>query len=204
MVRIVSIHIRVIGKGNLCDHNDYISFGLFDYMRTVSLNKISNRNCERNKNCLTKGVFKFFTFESLHTQKKTHRAIPQDDYITLGTIRYGIKFGSRPHSSNKSNSTTLPVSDARETLSNGYHTEHRPNEHNAQSSMGVKGASNLLENVISTKDACKARIKTPMPWLGQFDSSQMKSQGKFSYINIEYNRGAFFLLVSCSNWRLNS
>lgn len=54
--------------------------------------------------------------------KQFNRAIPHEDYITLGTIRYGIKFGSRSNMENISNFTTLSIGEANDVMENGYHS----------------------------------------------------------------------------------
>lgn len=57
-----------------------------------------------------------------------HRAIPQGDYITLGTIRYGIRFGAMSNTTNPTKMATLSIGEANDVLANGYHFSNMMNK----------------------------------------------------------------------------
>lgn len=100
----------------------------------------------------------------------------------MGTIRYGIKFGSRPHSANKTNSTGFPIGNARDKLSNGYHSQQTIND-NVAKAINEK-RSKLAENAMPTTtiEPCRGIVQAAMPTalVGADEPPKTMSQGKFT------------------------
>lgn len=100
-----------------------------------------------------------------------HRAIPQDDYITLGTIRYGIKFGAMSNTTNPTKIGTLSIGEANDVLANGYHLSNMINKTDRPPEIEQNAA------VPNENDNPVCVIKPVMPKLTQL-LRKSKMQGK--------------------------
>lgn len=114
------------------------------------------------------------------------RAIPEAGYITLGTIRYGVKLSQNPDSTLclHSRSTSLATSDANRSSSEHHH----PLYTNDNGSNLVNGNSDDRTNIKCDSDnsssdvpsvngsCCLNASKIPLPWLGKTDNEKVTSK----------------------------
>lgn len=145
----------------------------------------------------------------------SYRAIPEAGYITLGTLRYGVKLSKNPSSINytHSRSSSYPTPKTERSLEN--HKNHRSlcdNDSSLINGMDKQvnkqinkrsDSDNSSSDVTSVNGSCCINAtKISLPWIGKLDHGKLmgklnKHYSSFEHFENSKNRKKNFILWVC-------
>lgn len=201
------------------------SFRINGVKLNICTSNVKRWNSSNANVCLVSGVYhkqtSFFLFN--HIQ---YRAIPEAGYITLGTIRYGVKLsqGCLPSKCTHFRSASLGTVEYSETypssensMSNRIHSrsveydtesqhvddENRKNADNLRVPVNATSMPNVCDSDTSLSDVtsvngscCLNTTKCALPWSNKTDQSRSNDSCKWTYIQLLPKISSDRMLVS--------
>lgn len=189
MEKVISLHIEQ--KSESLGRNDWTVYHVPD------LHKFRRFFPLQEQNWLTEKISFIFV----------HRAIPEAGYITLGTIRYGVKLSHKHRLSNCSHSVTSSITTGADrfsitcssqvsTINGTMGIEHELDALNNAKSTNlsmpvgdVSDSDHSLSDIASVNGSCCIdTTKIPLPWISKSDRAHAKSTHSNGKSNFQINK----------------